>query len=336
MITVTSTQAQVTLPGYPTDPFTAISALQSVTNRPVPLKCEPLLDGGETKSTRVEAAADSTSSIVQDRTPQANQTAATSQASCLLTLETDHVQNYHIIPKTLPGETAFVQGLWALVPQDIEVVENLYLTSGLRYDLTDAKKFYDGETTFKYIFLPLEGMDICIKRRDLQGNSASRQHFSPYDEFPIITSHILPHVVIYDFVQKISQHLEELEVERYDILLKTHPHLAIILSKSIYMKWMKRIPPPAWYRNHNTSTDSCENKDNDDEEDHDRGNDEASEPTTRRRTRTRTRTDPGRAVENDPVGLRPCQSWSAGFDDDEPDTAPVTPGDAGDDEVLNE
>ncbi|KAG6848481.1 hypothetical protein H0H93_016645, partial [Arthromyces matolae] len=99
----------------------------------------------------------------------------------------------------------FDEDLWALLPLDCSLLESIFDD-----DYTIDKPIetaYDGQSVFKYVFVPLPGFDtsFIIRRLDAAGTSFEEHHF-PYTSMPILHLQVQPQYAVFDLYRKIIKH----------------------------------------------------------------------------------------------------------------------------------
>ncbi|KAG6917326.1 hypothetical protein DXG01_002984 [Tephrocybe rancida] len=124
-----------------------------------------------------------------------------------MSLSVDSQYNLFYVDAGLHG--AFDSSHWALLPLDTQHLEQLmdYALSSERRPIEEA---YGEASSFTYTFFPLPTMVTSIGRRSLDKlteplseTNPPENHYFPFTELPPLRSHIRPHLVVFNLMDKV-------------------------------------------------------------------------------------------------------------------------------------
>lgn len=106
-----------------------------------------------------------------------------------------------------------------------------------------------------YALLPLPAMSRAIITRlnenhlteKVSSANPSRHHFFPFNELPVLKSHIYPHFAIFNLMSKVNRLYDPetlLLLSEYKDFLQTHENALELfdLCQKLYMRWMVSVP----------------------------------------------------------------------------------------------
>ncbi|KAG6899048.1 hypothetical protein C0995_007335 [Termitomyces sp. Mi166 len=161
---------------------------------------------------------------------------AESLGFCLVSLMNDHstsLQTCHVIP------------------------QNVITKDGL-------KIYEEGEKTFHYAFLPFPTMKRPIMRRE--NNDLSEEasitnqvtlHYPPYDQMPILSSHVKPHFVLFNLASKLKQ--AGLDLAALDGARKHYRRETLHAIMSTYQRWTNAKVPSGFRGDTDSSSGTQDN-----------------------------------------------------------------------------
>ncbi|PPQ76977.1 hypothetical protein CVT24_009483 [Panaeolus cyanescens] len=127
----------------------------------------------------------------------------------------------------------FKRHRWSLVPEEKVVSQFFYEGRSRHRERSDFPNLQS--ETFKYKFIALDDMeDVCINRQS-EDNTVT-VHEYPFEDFPIITSHIHPAFVMLH----LSNALMSILPDKSNAILKQYPWLEKV--KTLRTAWLCNLP----------------------------------------------------------------------------------------------